>query len=97
VPDELLKSSKVVAPSADVVRVETAAEFGRVLRRRRKELGHTQAEVAALCHVGVRFLSELERGKATAELGRALKVARRLGLELQLAPRSPVPPQWPAK
>ena len=93
----MLKSSKVVARYDNVVRVETAAEFGRVLRRRRKELGHTQAEVAALCHVGVRFLSELERGKATVELGRALKVARRLGLELQLAPRSPVPPQRPAK
>jgi transcriptional regulator with XRE-family HTH domain len=57
------------------------------VRRRRKQLGHTQAEAAALCRVGVRFLSELERGKPTAEIGRALKVAQRLGLRLFAVPR----------
>lgn len=69
-------------------RIETATDLGRAIRTRRKELGHTQADTAALCRVGVRFLSELERGKPTAELGRALRVARRLGLELHLTNRS---------
>jgi len=72
----------------DAARVESAADFGGALRRRRQKLGHTQAEAAALCRVGIRFLSELERGKPTAEIGRALKVARRLGLQLRLAPRT---------
>lgn len=71
--------------------IDNAADFGAALRSRRKELGHTQAEVAALCHVGVRFLSELERGKPTAEIGRALKVARRLGLRLCAVPRDAAP------
>lgn len=73
--------------AVDSRHVRSAAEFGRALRRRRELLGHTQAEAAALCHVGTRFLSELERGKPTAEIGKALTVARRLGLEISLRPR----------
>jgi len=34
--------------------------------------------------VGMRFLSELERGKETAELGLALRVAASLGLSLRV-------------
>lgn len=68
-------------------RVTSPAELGALIRSQRKRLGHTQAEAATLCGVGVRFLSELERGKRTAELGLALKVARRLGLDLWLAAR----------
>jgi hypothetical protein len=35
----------------------------------------------------VRFLSELERGKETAEIGKVLRVLERLGLELVVVPR----------
>jgi len=69
-------------------KIETAADLGRILRQKRKQLGFKQATVAGLCGVGVRFLSELERGKPTAELGKALHVLRRLGLELSVAPRA---------
>ncbi len=41
------------------------AEF---VRARRKALGLTQRELAELAGVGVRFLSELERGKPTARV-----------------------------
>lgn len=67
--------------------VVSASDLGRLIRARREFLGHTQADAAALCGVGVRFLSELERGKATIELGRALRVAQRLGLEVRLSAR----------
>lgn len=46
-----------------------------------------QAELAALAGVGVRFLSELENGKPSAEIGKALVVLRRLGLDLLIRPR----------
>jgi HTH-type transcriptional regulator/antitoxin HipB len=68
-------------------KVETPASLGRLLRQRRKSDRLTQAEAAALCGVGTRFLSELERGKATAELGKVLRVLRGLGLELAVTPR----------
>jgi hypothetical protein len=34
--------------------------------------------------VGIRFISELERGKPTARLGEALRVAAALGLTLAI-------------
>jgi hypothetical protein len=37
-----------------------------------------------LCGVGERFLSELERGKASASLGKTLQVLKRLGLKIQV-------------
>ncbi len=82
------RPTRVTIAGPNAAHIASAADFGRALRRRRKELGHTLAEAAALCRVGIRFLSELERGKPTAELGRGLKVARRLGLDLRLAPRA---------
>jgi len=42
----------------------------------------TQERAAGLSGVGIRFLSELERGKPTAELGKVLQVVARLGLEI---------------
>ncbi len=47
-------------------------------------MGLTQLDAAGLCGVGERFLSELERGKQSAELGKVLQVLRRLGLRLVL-------------
>lgn len=63
--------------------------IGRAARRQRRALGLTQAELAGLCGVGVRFVSELESGKPSLELGRALHVLHHLGLELRIEPR-----QW---
>lgn len=67
--------------------VASPVALGRLIRQRRKGDRMTQSEAAALCGVGNRFLSELERGKATAELGKTLRVLRGLGLELSVTPR----------
>jgi y4mF family transcriptional regulator len=67
--------------------VDSAAAIGRAVRLHRKASGLTQAQAAGLCGVGARFLSELERGKETAEIGKVLRVLRGLGLVLSIAPR----------
>ena len=67
--------------------IDSTTTFGRIIRQRRKVDGLTQAEAAALCGVGTRFLSELERGKATVEFGKALRVLRGLGLEMTVTSR----------
>ena len=46
------------------------ATIGRVIRDERKELGLRQDELAAASGVGLRFIVELERGKATAQIGK---------------------------
>jgi HTH-type transcriptional regulator / antitoxin HipB len=62
-------------------------QIGATVRYRRKLLNATQSKTAGLSGVGQRFLSELERGKPTAETGKVLKVLQRLGLEMIIVPR----------
>lgn len=72
--ESLLGNSRIEIPIA------APADVGAVIRRRRRDLNLTQADAAALCRVGTRFLSDLENGKATMQLGKALSVLRAFGL-----------------
>ena len=65
------------------MRAYDACTFCAALRKRRKELGYTQAEVAAFSGCSTAFLSALENGKETAEIGRALRVFNVLALDLE--------------
>ncbi len=62
--------------------------FGRQVRVQRKRQRLRQSELAALSGVGTRFVSELENGKPSIELGRALQVAAMLGLEVRVERKS---------
>ena len=62
------------------------ADIGLLIRQTRKQLGLTQVELASYADVSVRFVHELEHGKASAELGLCLKVLATLGIKLQLVP-----------
>lgn len=59
-----------------------AQEFGDGVRRRRKALGLTQEDLAAMIGTNRRFVSELERGKGTSYIGPALAAAEALGVRL---------------
>ncbi len=61
---------------------ETVA-FGKLIRQRRKALGLTQIELGLLADTGERFIGELERGKPTCQLGKAMAVATRLGIRFE--------------
>lgn len=58
--------------------------IGQIVRDERKELGLRQDELAAASGVGLRFIVDLERGKPTVEMGKALAVLAALGCELQI-------------
>ncbi len=62
-------------------------DLGRRVRATRRKQGLRQDELAALCGVGTRFVSELENGKPGVELGRVLKIMSGLGLELIIEAR----------
>jgi y4mF family transcriptional regulator len=70
-----------------MVKVDSAVQIGQLVRQRRKEVGMTLKDAAALAGVGVRFLSELERGKPTLQLGLAISVLQLFGLELHVEQR----------
>lgn len=58
-------------------------DVGILVRARRKALGYSQERVADLCGTGTRFISDLENGKATIELGKALSVLSVLGVDIE--------------
>lgn len=66
-----------------------ARELGEAVRRTRKAHGLTQHALAGLAGTGPRFISELERGKSSAELGKVLDVLAVLGLRLTLHGTAP--------
>lgn len=63
-----------------------AKTLGAIIRTQRKSKGLTIAALAAHCNVGERFISELENGKETIEIGKALKVMQRLNLVVTVTP-----------
>jgi len=68
--------------------VKSALDIGAAIRKKRKEDGLTLADAAGLCNVNYRFLSDIENGKATAQLGKVLQVLRALGIEIELKDRT---------
>ena len=68
----------------------TAADIGAAIRKKRKDDGLTLVDAAALCGVGYRFMSNLENGKKSAQMGKALQVIKALGLDIYIESR-----KWP--
>lgn len=60
--------------------IESAATFGRVLRRRRLARGLTQAALAEAAEISLNHVSLMERGLRTPSLDVFIQVARGLGV-----------------
>ena len=68
-------------------KVRNVGDIGGAIRAKRTAIGMRQEQLAALAGVGPRFLSEIENGKESAEVGKVLHVLLRLGLEVSIRPR----------
>lgn len=66
------------------MKITDAASFGQAIKNRRKELKYTQGFVSEFTGFSISFISDLERGKKTAELGKALYIANILGLDVNI-------------
>lgn len=64
----------------------TPEVIGKVIRTTRKALGVTQRDLAMTSGTGLRFITDLEKGKPTCHLGKALTVLRTLGIRMDLVP-----------
>ncbi|MDO4537871.1 MAG: helix-turn-helix domain-containing protein [Coriobacteriales bacterium] len=62
-------------------------DIGGLLRRRRKELGYTQEEVAAHLERSPRLIGEIERGRGSVGLSKVLEYAHGLGIDFVLEVR----------
>lgn len=71
--------------------VRSPRELGQLVRLHRKSRGWTLEKLSRFANVSMRFLSEFERGKETAEIGKAVHVLQLLGLEAFIVPRHEMP------
>ena len=65
--------------------------------RTRKQRKLTLETISGLGNLSTRFLSEFERGKETAEVGKVLKALRTLGLEVVIQPRRTLASKPPSR
>jgi y4mF family transcriptional regulator len=63
-----------------------SSKLGQIVRHERKAQGLRQAELAAAAGVGIRFIVDLEAGKPTLQLEKALHVLATLGCDVTIAP-----------
>jgi len=67
----------------------TPQEIGKLIRNTRKSLGVTQKSLALASGTGLRFVIDLEKGKDTCEIGKALAILNTLGITITMTP--PIP------
>lgn len=64
----------------------TPTQIGKLIRDTRKKLGVTQKDLALTSGTGMRFIIDLEKGKETCEIGKALAILNTLGIKITLTP-----------
>jgi len=64
--------------------METISKLGGMVRRVRKEQELSQESLASMCGVGIRFVRELEQGKASCHIGKVFLVLSMLGLDVSI-------------
>ena len=63
---------------------QSAAEIGRIVATARRHRGLTQTKLARALGVTQNWISEIERGKDTAQIGKILRVLSFLGVRLEV-------------
>lgn len=64
--------------------MSATARLGRIIRETRKQQGLTQAQLSGVSGVGVRFIRELEQGKESCYIGKAMIILSMLGLDVSI-------------
>lgn len=64
------------------MRVRNSSELGNVIKRQRKSMGYTQLDISSRTGLSASFISEVENGKETAEIGKVLLLLSILGLNM---------------
>lgn len=70
------------------IKIATVEELGDVVVSTRKAQKLTQADIAGLSNSGNRFVVDLEKGKPTIQMQKAIDILALLGLELVVRAKS---------
>ena len=69
------------------MKANDTSTLGKAIKDRRRELGLKQKDVADATGFSVSFISDLENGKPTAELGKSIHIINMLGMDLNVDTR----------
>lgn len=69
------------------MRVKNAIELGKSIQKKRKSMGYTQLDISERTGLSASFISDVENGKETAEIGKVILVLNILGLNLLVEDR----------
>ena len=69
------------------MKINDTKSFGDVIKERRKKLGYTQKYISDVTGISASFISDLENGKSTIEIGKAIYLANLLGIDVVLNER----------
>lgn len=64
------------------MKITDSKSLGKAIQVRRKELHYTQAYLSEFTGFSISFISDLERGKPTAEIEKTLRLINILGLDI---------------
>jgi len=67
------------------MKIQDSKSLGQAIRQQRRRLKVTQRDLAMTSGTGLRFIIDLEKGKPTCQLGKALEIVRTLGLKLEIS------------
>lgn len=70
------------------MKITDTKSLGEMIRSRRKELHYTQLYLSEYTGLSVTFISDVERGKPTAEIEKVLQLASILGLDIFIEKRA---------
>lgn len=72
------------------MKITDSKTLGQAIRVRRKELHYTQAYLSEFSGLSITFISDVERGKPTAEIEKTIRLINLLGLDLLVEKRGTI-------
>ena len=69
------------------MKIHDSKSFGKMIKEKRKKLGYTQKYICEVSGISASFISDLENGKSTVEIGKAIYLANLLGIDVELNER----------
>ena len=72
------------------MKITDSKTLGQAIRVRRKDLHYTQAYLSEFSGLSITFISDVERGKPTAEIEKTIRLINLLGLDLLVEKRGTI-------
>lgn len=69
------------------MKINDVKSFGKIVKEQRKKKGYTQKYICEICGISASYISDLENGKETIELGKAIYLVNMLGLDIEINER----------